>query len=149
MTQQQISLLLDIPDRTLRDWKNNRNKLYSLLESLDYADAKEKINGIDINDIVIFNPKEYSYNQFWQTSKNSEQKVYYIISNYLSTMQSNDIKQLCKNFGKTLVKSVLNDKYKKMYKKGYISTGVMDIPLTGIYNKNETYKEILRMINDC
>ena len=149
MTQQQISLLLDIPDRTLRDWKNNRNKLYSLLESLDYADAKEKINGIDINDIVIFNPKEYSYNQFWQTSKNSEQKVYSIILNYLSTMQSNDIKQLCKNFGKTLVKSVLNDKYKKMYKKGYISTSVMDIPLTGIYNKNETYKEILRMINDC
>ena len=44
MTQQQISKLLDVPDRTLRDWKKNRHRLYTLLESLDYGEAKEKIN---------------------------------------------------------------------------------------------------------
>jgi DNA-binding transcriptional regulator YiaG len=44
MTQQQISKLLDVPDRTLRDWKNNRHRLYALLESLEYDEAKQKIN---------------------------------------------------------------------------------------------------------
>ena len=43
MTQQQISKLLDVPDRTLRDWKKNRHRLYNLLESLEYDEAKEKI----------------------------------------------------------------------------------------------------------
>ena len=41
MTQQEISRLLDIPDRTLRDWKKNRTRLYTLLKSLDYAETKE------------------------------------------------------------------------------------------------------------
>ena len=37
MTQQQMHTLLDVPQRTLRDWKSgNREKLYSLLETLDY-----------------------------------------------------------------------------------------------------------------
>lgn len=34
MTQQQISKLLNVPDRTLRDWKKSRQRLYTLLESL-------------------------------------------------------------------------------------------------------------------
>ena len=62
MTQQQISKLLDVPDRTLRDWKKNRHRLYSLLESLEYNEAKEKINVVDTNDIIIFDPKAYSHN---------------------------------------------------------------------------------------
>ena len=57
MTQQQISKLLDVPDRTLRDWKKNRQRLYSLLESINYDEAKEKINVVDIDDVVIFDPK--------------------------------------------------------------------------------------------
>lgn len=37
MTQQQMHSLLDVPQRTLRDWKSgNREKLYTLLETLDY-----------------------------------------------------------------------------------------------------------------
>jgi len=48
-----------------------------------------------------------------------------------------------------LVKSVLVNKYKNMYRKGYISTNGMDIPLEGTYNKNEMYKQLLGMINDC
>jgi len=149
MTQQQMSKLLDIPDRTLRDWKKSRQRLYSLLESLNYDEAKEKINVVDIDDIVIFNPQSYSCNQFWQTNEQSEQKVYSIISNYLSTMNEHDIKTLCSQFGKNLVKSVLRDKYKKMYAKGYISTSGMDIPLIGKYEQNEMYRQLLGVIYDC
>lgn len=149
MTQQQISKLLDVPDRTLRDWKTSRQRLYSLLESLDYAEAKEKINAVDLNDVVIFDPKRYSRNLFWQTNERSEQKVYSIISNYLSSMDESDIKNLCYEYGKNLVKSVLKDKYKKMYTKGYISASGMDIPLSGKYNQNEMYKQLVGVINDC
>ena len=149
MTQQQISKLLDVPDRTLRDWKKNRHRLYSLLESLEYNEAKEKINVVDTNDIIIFDPKAYSHNLFWQTNEQSEQKVYSIISNYLSSMNENDIIKLCSQFGKNMVKSVLNDKYKKMYKIGYIQTSGMDIPLSGFYNQNDMYKKIMSVINDC
>ena len=149
MTQQEISRLLDIPDRTLRDWKKNRSRLYNLLESLDYDQTKEKQSFKDTNDIVIFNPKKYTTNCFWQTNKTSSQTVYSIIYNYLSLMDPSDIKQICKDYGKSLVRYVLNDKYKKMYAKGYISTGGIDIQLSGSYTKSEMYKELSRIINDC
>jgi len=149
MTQQQISKLLDIPDRTLRDWKHNRQRLYNLLESLEYNEAKKKINVVDVNDVVIFDPRGYSHNLFWQTNEPSQQKVYAIISNYLSTMNENDITKLCNEFGKNMAKSVLTDKYKKMYKKGYISTSGINIPLTGSYNQNDLYKQLVGVINDC
>jgi len=149
MTQQQISRLLDVPDRTLRDWKKNRHRLYNLLESLEYDEAKQKINVADIDDVILFDPTVYSTNLFWQTNKKSKQKVYAIISKYLSTMDKNDIKILCDEFGKNIVKSVLVDKYKKMHTKGYISISGMDIPLNGSYTQNETYRQLLSMINDC
>jgi len=145
MTQQQMSKLLDVPDRTLRDWKKSRQRLYSL----EYQEAKEKINAVDVDDVIVFDPKAYSHNLFWQTNEQSEQKVYSIISNYLSTMNEDDIKTLCSQFGKNLVKSVLKDKYKKMYAKGYISTNGMDIPLSGNFEQNEIYKQLLGVINDC
>jgi hypothetical protein len=149
MTQQQISILLDVSDRTLRDWKKSRHRLYNLLESLEYNEAKSKLNIVDANDIIIFDPSDYSANLFWQTNEISQQKVYTIISKYLSTMDKNDIKSLCNKFGKNMVKSVLTDKYKKMYQKGYIATSGIDIPLQGSYTQNEIYKKILSMINDC
>ncbi len=102
----------------------------------------------DINDVVIFDPRSYSHNLFWQTNETSQQKVYSIISNYLSSMNESDIRNLCAEFGRNLVKSVLNDKYKNMYAKGYISTNSMNIPLIGSYNKNEMYKQIVGVIND-
>ena len=148
MTQQQMSKLLDIPERTLRDWKYGRNRLYKLLENLEYKDAKNRINAFDMDDIIDFEPSEYSSNMFWQTNQKSQQKVYAIISNYLSTMNVDDIKKLCNQFGKNMVKAVLNDKYKKLYAQGYISTSGMDIPLIGKYNENPMFKEILGVIND-
>ena len=60
--------------------------------------------------LIMFNPKNYSNNFFWQTSEPSKQKVYSIISNYLSSMNESDILQLCSDFGRNVVKSVLNDK---------------------------------------
>ena len=148
MIQQQISKLLDVPDRTLRDWKKSRQRLYTLLESLEYDEAKEKINAVDVDDVIIFDPTIYSHNLFWQTNEQSEQNVYTIISNYLSSMNEHDIKKLCEQFGKNMVKSVLVDKYKKMYSQGYISTSGMDIPLNGTYNQNEMYKKIVSIINN-
>ena len=148
MTQQQISKLLDVPDRTLRDWKKSRQRLYSLLESLDYNESKDRINAVDVDDVVIFDPSLYSHNLFWQTNEQSEQNVYAIISNYLSSMNTRDIQELCEQFGKNIVKSVLVDKYKKMYSKGYISTSGMDIPLSGTYNHNKMYKQLNGVIND-
>ena len=91
------------------------------MESLEYDEAKQKINAVDTDDVIIFDPKTYSSNLFWQKNEKSEQKVYAIISNYLSTMNKDDIKRLCDEFGKNMVKSVLIDKYKKIYKKGYIA----------------------------
>ena len=41
MTQQQMSRLLDVPDRTLRDWKKSRQRLYNLLELLEYKEVKD------------------------------------------------------------------------------------------------------------
>ncbi len=148
MTQQQMSKLLDVSDRTLRDWKSNRSRLYTLLENLEYTDVKNKIDVADLSDEVEFNPQAFSINLFWQTSNTSKQKVYAIISNYLSTLNINDIKELCKRFGKNMVKSVLNDKYKTLYKQGFISTNGMDIPLTGKYNQNPIYKQLSGIIND-
>jgi hypothetical protein len=64
-------------------------------------------------------------------------------------MNKEDIKRLCSEFGKNMVRNVLKDKYKKMYQKGYISTSGIDIPLKGSYTQNEIYKELLGLINDC
>ena len=63
-------------------------------------------------------------------------------------MNEHDIQKLCEQFGKNMVKSVLADKYKKMYSQGYISYNGMDIPLTGTYNQNEMYKRLKGVIND-
>jgi len=143
MTQQQISRLLNIPD------KSNKHRLYTLLESLKYEEVKYKMNVVDTDNVIVFDPRAYSTNLFWQTNKKSEQKVYAIISKYLSTMNRDDIKRLCDEFGKNIVKSVLVDKYKKIYKKGYIAISGMDIPLSGKFSQNKIYKQLLSMINDC
>ena len=71
MTQQQIVKLLDLPERTLRDWKKSRNRLYTLLENIEYEEAKSKIDVVDLDDTIEFNPKEFSQNLFWQTNQKS------------------------------------------------------------------------------
>lgn len=41
MKQYEMAALLNIPDRTLRDWKKSRKALYSLLEKLDPSYVEE------------------------------------------------------------------------------------------------------------
>lgn len=63
MNQQQMHTLLDVPERTLRDWKKgNRGKLYQLLETLDYETAQKLLdmnNNMDLKR-VLENEKYYS-----------------------------------------------------------------------------------------
>jgi len=63
MNQQQMHTLLDVPERTLRDWKKgNRGKLYQLLETLDYEAAQKLLdmnNNMDLKR-VLENEKYYS-----------------------------------------------------------------------------------------
>ena len=63
MNQQQMHVLLDVPERTLRDWKKgNRDKLYRLLETLDYDTAKQLLtmnNNMDLKRLLE-NEKYYS-----------------------------------------------------------------------------------------
>jgi hypothetical protein len=52
VNQQQMHKLLDVPERTLRDWKKgNRDKLYKLLETLDYDTAQQLLNMNDNMDL--------------------------------------------------------------------------------------------------
>lgn len=63
MNQQQMHTLLDVPARTLRDWKKgNRGKLYQLLETLDYEAAQKLLdmnNNLDLKR-VLENEKYYN-----------------------------------------------------------------------------------------
>jgi len=63
MTQQQIQKLLNVPERTLRDWKKgNRVKLYQLLETLDYDQAEQLLKMTDNNDLkkILENEQHFS-----------------------------------------------------------------------------------------
>jgi hypothetical protein len=52
MTQQQIQQLLNVSERTLRDWKKgNRAKLYQLLKTLDYSQAEQLLNMSNNSDL--------------------------------------------------------------------------------------------------
>jgi len=52
MTQIKMSELLNVPTRTLRDWKSSRKKLYTLLEVLDYTHAKKLLSQKDNQDVI-------------------------------------------------------------------------------------------------
>ena len=103
----------------------------------------------DTQDKVRFNPQDYTFNSFWQTSKPSLQSVSAIIRNYLATMSPKDIQTLCSNFGRNRVKRELIQKYKEMYAQGFLNVKGMEIRLEGRYDRNPAFIEILGMINDC
>ena len=63
MNQQQMHKLLDVPARTLRDWKTgNRDKLYKLLETLDYETAQQLLNMNNNRDLKRLLENETYYN---------------------------------------------------------------------------------------
>jgi len=127
--------------------KTSTNKFYRL-----YLGDKRSIVPYLISDNqekVEFDPKEYTFNAFWQTSKKSIQNVSAVIRNYLGTMNPQDIQTLCKKFGRNRVKRELIQKYKEMYAQGFINVKGMEIVLEGRYDRNPAFKEILSIINDC
>ncbi len=68
----QMHKLLDVPERTLRDWKNgNRDKLYQLLETLDYETAQKLLamhNNADLKRVL---ENEAYYNSLRAFEKDS------------------------------------------------------------------------------
>ena len=102
----------------------------------------------DDTDIVLNNPKDYTFNAFWQSHEPRKQKVIAIIKNYLATMNRTDIYTLCDKFGVNRVKAVNVSYYKEIYHRGYLDIKGMKIPLTGRYDRNPSYKEIIGILND-
>ena len=114
--------------------KSKRNAPYEV-----YDDEEE----------VMFDPSEFSFNAFWQSSQPSTQKVSSVIRNYLMAMEQKDICLLCRKFGKNRVKAELIAVYKAFYKQGFIDVKGYRVPLEGRYDRNPLFKEILKMIHDC
>ena len=98
---------------------------------------------------VHFDPSEYRFNAFWQSSKPTIQKVSAVIRNYLAAMDQDDICTLCRKFGKNRVKAELIATYKALYRQGFIDIKGYKVPLEGRYDRNSVFKETLKMIHDC
>ncbi len=127
--------------------KTSTKKFYRLYLEGNIDAAPYEI--FDNQNKVKFNPSDYTFNAFWQTSKSSTQRVSSIIRNYLATMHPTDIQTLCNKFGKNRVKRELIQKYKEMYAKGFLNIKGMELILEGRYDRNPAFIEILGMINDC
>ena len=127
--------------------KTSTKKFYRLYCSDSIVSAPYPI--FDDQEMVAFNPKEYTFNAFWQTSKTSMQNISAVIRNYLGTMNQQDIQTLCKNFGRNRVKRELILKYKEMYSQGFVNVKGLEIALEGRYDRNPAFREILGMIDDC
>ena len=85
MTQQQMHSLLGVPERTLRDWKRgNREKLYTLLETLDYdavqtllsMNSKERLVQLLENEQYFPNYREFERTLYPLLVSNRDTKVW-------------------------------------------------------------------------
>lgn len=76
MNQQQMHKLLDVPERTLRDWKTgNRDKLYKLLETLDYETAQKLLNMNNNSDLKRLLENE----QYYISLREFEKELYKVL----------------------------------------------------------------------
>jgi hypothetical protein len=76
MNQQQMHKLLDVPERTLRDWKKgNRDKLYKLLEILDYDTAQQLL---EINDNMDLK-KLLKNGEYFRSLRDFEKSLYRVL----------------------------------------------------------------------
>jgi len=76
MNQQQMHKLLDVPERTLRDWKKgNRDKLYKLLETLDYDTAQQLLNMNNNTDLK----KLLENEKYYPTLREFEKSLYEVL----------------------------------------------------------------------
>lgn len=127
--------------------KTSNKKFYRKYLSDKIDDSPYEI--YDDVQTALFDPDEYTFNCFWQNSKTGEQKVSAIIRNYLSTMNPDDIHTLCKNYGRNRIKSELVQKYKEIYANGSINVKGLEIKLSGRYDRNPAFAELMDMIDDC
>ncbi len=75
--QQEMKNLLNLPERTLRDWKNNnRSELYKLLEVLDYNTAKKLLTQSGNTDLKKLLENEKYYN----SEREFEKDLYAILT---------------------------------------------------------------------
>ena len=136
---------------------DNLQKIFTLEE------LREIFNGINPNtirnpktrdfyirkiELYLHDPKDYTFNCFWQTPFPAKQTVTSIIRNYLGTMNKQDIHTLCKKFGKDRVLQELNNKYKELFEVGFVNIKGLEIPLRGDYKEYGTFKEILEIVNE-
>ena len=98
-------------------------------------------------DLYLHDPKDFTFNCFWQTPFPAKQTVTSIIRNYLGTMNKQDIHTLCRKFGKDRVLKELNDEYKELFEIGFFDFKGMKIPLTGDYKDYELFKILLEIVN--
>jgi len=91
MNQQQMHKLLDVPERTLRDWKTgNRDKLYKLLETLDYEVAQQLLstnNNMDLKRLL-------ENEQYFNSLREFEKSLYSVL---VSARNSNAWLELSKD----------------------------------------------------
>ena len=98
-------------------------------------------------DLYLHDPKDFTFNCFWQTPFPAKQTVTSIIRNYLGTMNKQDIHTLCRKFGKDRVLKELNDEYKELFEIGFFDFKGMKIPLSGHYEDYELFKILLEIVN--
>jgi len=92
MNQKQMHKLLDVPERTLRDWKTgNRDKLYKLLETLDYETAQQLLNMNNNSDLKRLLDNE----QYFNSLREFEKSLYSVL---VSARNSNVWLELSKDF---------------------------------------------------
>ena len=136
---------------------DNLQKIFTLEELKDifYGINPNTIRNPETRDfylreieLYLHDPKDFTFNCFWQTPFPAKQTVTSIIRNYLGTMNKQDIHTLCRKFGKDRVLKELNDKYKELFEVGFIDIKGMKIPLTGNYKEHGTFKEILKIIKE-
>jgi len=76
MTQQQMHKLLGVSERTLRDWKKGkRDKLYMLLEILDFENAQKLLNMHNDMDLRKLLENEEHYNSLRDFEKDLYQTL--------------------------------------------------------------------------
>ena len=98
--------------------------------------------------VAIYDPKRFNSKAIWQSSKPSYQKITTIIRRTLSSMDENDINELCVMFGIQRVKMELVLMYKQMYKDGFINLNGLELELSGRYDRNPSYKILIGYIDD-
>ncbi len=92
MTQSQMSTLLGISIRTLQTWKHkkNREKLYVLLEQLDYQVAQELLQQKDHQHLIVLLENQEHFTSYRDFEA--------VLFNYLTSKASTDVlKKMAKN----------------------------------------------------